>query len=391
MGSSLTTLRNLLARQIDYTDIDTTTDPSTTELDDYINKAIRKIARRDVPQEIYTATAINADTVANSNQVTIPSTVLAPQHVYVQDDSGNYRELVRKTLEQLISDVGANTYFDSSNNVGTPYSYAVQGSSLIFDRYFTSAITNGVKILGLKVPIKIGSDLDTELITNSTFDTDITGWNNSATAPFNTFEWHSGAGNGYLRAVQLGVPPYSAARFYSDENIAIVEGKKYKLSLDYINPGGVECTFAIASAETGSTNERTTFTDETRTQVLVNVTTDYTATTTESLLFKCTTEDAFISEVNLAFDNISVKAYKLETDLPTDYDMLIVYEAAIYFYQKDDDFENQRKYEQLAAQERAELSVSLSSAYFPKVSLDDRVFYKGRTDFSNPNVFYGPQ
>ncbi len=51
------------------------------------------------------------------------------------------------------------------------------------------------------------------------------------------------------------------------------------------------------------------------------------------------------------------------TELPVDYDLLIVYEAAVLFYQKDDDLQNQQKFEALAFRERADLRTFFKDKY----------------------------
>jgi len=78
------------------------------------------------------------------------------------------------------------------------------------------------------------------------------------------------------------------------------------------------------------------------------------------------------------------------TELPIDYDLLIAYEAAILFYQKDDDFDNQRKFEILAKQEKDNLRFHLRTDDSLQVEMDPRVFGSSNTDFwYDPNIYKG--
>jgi len=77
------------------------------------------------------------------------------------------------------------------------------------------------------------------------------------------------------------------------------------------------------------------------------------------------------------------------TELPIDYDLLVSYEAAVLFYQRDDDVVNQQKYQQLAIFERAELKLSLDSNEEDQIDLDPYVFQYNQVDIANPNIFFG--
>ena len=62
------------------------------------------------------------------------------------------------------------------------------------------------------------------------------------------------------------------------------------------------------------------------------------------------------------------------TELPADYDILVVYESAALFYQKDDDLNNQLKFERLAEKERGDLRVFLRTNDSGVIDLDPKVF-----------------
>lgn len=78
------------------------------------------------------------------------------------------------------------------------------------------------------------------------------------------------------------------------------------------------------------------------------------------------------------------------TELPVDYDTLIVYEAAVLFYQKDDDLENQQKYNSLAQRERFDLRTFLRTNDSESIQLDPYTFAQPLdTARTNPDVFFG--
>ncbi len=66
MGSDLTTLRNLLETQLNVGTTSTSSDPSSTTLNTYINKSIRKIVRESEPVELLSATPTDINIVANA-------------------------------------------------------------------------------------------------------------------------------------------------------------------------------------------------------------------------------------------------------------------------------------------------------------------------------------
>ena len=77
------------------------------------------------------------------------------------------------------------------------------------------------------------------------------------------------------------------------------------------------------------------------------------------------------------------------TELPIDYDLLIVYESAVLYYQKDDDLENQQKFQILAAQERANMRIFLDTNDSDSVQLDPYTFTgNNQRSIRNPDVFF---
>jgi len=160
MGSTLLVLRNLLEAQLDIDTTTTTSDPTSTLLNNYINKAIRKIIRRDRPQEYKIVTPIGINTVSGQNTVAVPSTIAIPEMVYYLNTSGKYQQLKALSYDILIQQASSENLFDSSYT-GTPNYYAWQGGYLIFDRYFSSSQTNGVKVLGVKPLTTLSLDAST--------------------------------------------------------------------------------------------------------------------------------------------------------------------------------------------------------------------------------------
>jgi hypothetical protein len=234
--STLLTIRNLLADQLDYDDLDATSDPSTTLLNTYINKSIRKIIRRDRPQEMLLASPISANIVSGANTVAIPATVFVVSNVYYQRTGGTWVEVLQKRLQDLIQVEGVNGFFDTTNTGEVDF-YSVRGGSLVFNKYFNRSATGAIKIFGVKPP------------------TDLT-------------------------------------------------------------------------------------------------------------------VDASVCE------------------LPSDYDLLIAYESAVLFYQKDDDETNQLKFQNLAIQEKAEVSASLDENISEAITLDPYVFTGVTKSFNSSSVFF---
>ena len=65
MGSSLSTLRTLLENQIAVGTTGADTEPTSTILNDYINKAIRQIVRDFKPRELQNASAKDINITRN--------------------------------------------------------------------------------------------------------------------------------------------------------------------------------------------------------------------------------------------------------------------------------------------------------------------------------------
>lgn len=236
MGSSLTTLRSLLEDQLNTGTTSNATDPTSTLLNSYINKGIRRIARLDQPRELLAAAPSSVDITENTNTVSVPSTLIVPQLVYYQNSSGTFTRMTTKDIKSMIDIEGPNNFFDTTNT-GDPGYYAIRGTSILFNKYFSRSATGAVKVYGLTAPSTLSSDSD-------------------------------------------------------------------------------------------------------------------------------------------------------ETELPTDYDMLITYEAAVYFYQRDDDLQNQLKFQGLAQQERNELRLFLDTNDEKIITLDPSVFTSYAKDIGDPSVFF---
>ena|SRR3990167_5526220 len=236
MGSTLSTLRQLLADQIDADTVTAGSDPSTTLLNTYINNSIRKITRRDRPRELRLSTAIAANITISTNSVSIPATVFVPERVYYQNSDSQWSELKQIDLKSLIQMIGPTNYFDSTYT-GDPIHYAIEGTKFLFDKYFSRTASSVINIFGISPPTSLSSDSDT-------------------------------------------------------------------------------------------------------------------------------------------------------TELPTDYDILIVYESALLFAQRDDDDANINRWIALAKQERSELLVNLQTNNNQQIQLDPNYFTSRSTSINNPSVFF---
>jgi hypothetical protein len=238
MGSALSVIRSLLENQIDVGTTTTSTDPTSTILNTYINTSIRKITRKDRPRELYSPTVTTADITINTNTVSMPATMFIPDLVYYQQSSGTTIELRQKPIKQMIDIETANNFFDTTNT-GNPNFYDVKGTALIFNKYFSRTATAAIKIYGMGYPTTLSDDSDT-------------------------------------------------------------------------------------------------------------------------------------------------------TELPEDYDLLVAYESAVLFYEKDDDFDNQRKFELLAQQERADLRTFLRTDDSSIIQMDPYTFSgTANSSKTDPNIFFG--
>ncbi len=239
MGSTLLSLRGLLEDQIDVGVTDSSTDPTSTLLNSYINTSIRKIAREIKPRELLSATPFTANIVTGTNSVALPATVLVPDLVYVTDQNGKVNEVRQRDLKKMVAAESSISFFDSTN-VGLPGFYTIRGTSILFNRYFYYSVSGGIKIFGVAPPTTLSLDADV-------------------------------------------------------------------------------------------------------------------------------------------------------TELPQDYNMLITYLAAILYYQKDDDFPNQQKYQMLAMDEKGLLGVALDTNLEDIVTLDPFTFQSTTSIAGNPNLFFGRQ
>jgi len=78
------------------------------------------------------------------------------------------------------------------------------------------------------------------------------------------------------------------------------------------------------------------------------------------------------------------------TELPTDYDMLIVYESALLYAERDDDDQNITRWTRLSLLKRAELRTDLRTNDNNQVAMDPNVFSSRTTSIGNPSIFFGP-
>lgn len=158
MGSTLATLRGYVERQIDLT---TTSDtiPSTSAVNDFINKSIRHITRRMKPNNMQNATPVDHAITANTNSVALSATLLYPQIVYYFDASSKARQLIERSLQHMISQQGSNTFFDNMHT-GNPSLFAFRGRNIIVNRHFNRTDAAGIKIYGITVPSTLTLDGD---------------------------------------------------------------------------------------------------------------------------------------------------------------------------------------------------------------------------------------
>jgi hypothetical protein len=77
------------------------------------------------------------------------------------------------------------------------------------------------------------------------------------------------------------------------------------------------------------------------------------------------------------------------TELPSDYDLLITYESALLFAQRDDDEENIARWKALADFERSELKANLQTNNNKQFVMSPENFHRNRTSFANSSVLFG--
>ena len=140
-----------------------------------------------------------------------------------------------------------------------------------------------------------GETLDSELVTNGTFNTDTTGWTNRATLLYDTFEVAAGK----LHLVSDGS---TAAYCYGGDNVAFVAGALYKVSADLAFTTGdirLQVRQAITSGTTYfGVKHITLSTDGTHIHY-------YTATVTESVSAQI--NHTLATACELTVDNYSIK------------------------------------------------------------------------------------
>lgn len=155
--STLGSLRALLENQINVGVTTAGTDPTSTLLNTYINSAYRLIARRDRPRELWLATPSSQTITINSNTITYPTTIAGITSAYYKYSSGTWKELTFKQLKEMIYLEGESNFFDTANT-GDPSMYALQGLSIIFNKYFSRTETASVNLYGATYPTELTAD-----------------------------------------------------------------------------------------------------------------------------------------------------------------------------------------------------------------------------------------
>jgi hypothetical protein len=84
---------------------------------------------------------------------------------------------------------------------------------------------------------------------------------------------------------------------------------------------------------------------------------------------------------------LSTASASTECDLPKSYDMLIVYKAAIYFYERDEDQSMLSHYTALAAQEEARLRAAMPQE-LTQINLNPNIFLGTGRGIDHPDVFF---
>lgn len=163
--STLAVLRGIIESQMDISFTGDTT-PTTTSVTDYINKSILKIARDIKPQEFKNATPIDHSITSGTNTVTLNASILYPEIIYYFSSTGTGRQLIHRSLQQLIVLEGSNNFFNSANK-GDPSYFAIRGNSIITNKYFTHTSSTGIKIYSIDVPTTLASDSDTTTLPDS--------------------------------------------------------------------------------------------------------------------------------------------------------------------------------------------------------------------------------
>lgn len=76
------------------------------------------------------------------------------------------------------------------------------------------------------------------------------------------------------------------------------------------------------------------------------------------------------------------------TELSIDYNNLIIYTACFLFYQREDDLQNQQKFQILAKQEESNLDLNFTNNNQKVIGLDPSYFNNNRRSMSDPSVFF---
>jgi len=157
MGSTLLQLRSLLEEQIDSGVTDSNSNPTSTILNIYINKAIRKITRDLKPRELLNSTPASVDIVSGQNTAIFPATLYVPTSVWYKSNSSSYKELIPTTQKDLIIKEGSSNFFNTDNS-GDPSYYALAGLNMILNKYFSRSETGAIKVYGINYPTSLAAD-----------------------------------------------------------------------------------------------------------------------------------------------------------------------------------------------------------------------------------------
>jgi hypothetical protein len=86
---------------------------------------------------------------------------------------------------------------------------------------------------------------------------------------------------------------------------------------------------------------------------------------------------------------LSTASSSTQTELDTDFDMLIMYKAAELFYLREEDLELVNQYRTLSADEEARIRQSLAErSGLGRVEMDPRFFTGGTRGIEDPNIFF---
>lgn len=133
---------------------------------------------------------------------------------------------------------------------------------------------------------------ETNLVTNGSFDSNITGWDDYVSRPVEVFEWQEGGSLHANNTTDWG-------EFCSDDNVAVVSGRKYKISFEATKTG--TSTMYIQDQCYG--------TSRTSQEIVNGINTVYwTPTTTENVVFSVLGGSAY----ELTIDDISIREIQTE-------------------------------------------------------------------------------